>query len=801
MTNKPKMMQELQQNLAAHRINPSRGPKKYALGLCRVMDVNSIDKMVTLKVIKGQQEEFQRLPIPITFPGAGGRYFIGGMPEVGDYCVVGHMAQESSGGTTIPVILGWVPPAPWMGYDWNPSQPFAPDEFDFDPKGSTHLDGVFNRIRHKSTQMEPGNILLSSSQGSDIFLHEGIMISNRRSNEIWLRDSDQSIVFRSKAQHHALSGARHYAGPVQRDARLLPPQVLDTGIVWDGPRQVDENDDPLPEYLLPDTPTEIKGGLDPADVFFRSDGSTLPDSGINIINPNTDPYNVLQRGLFIDEEGLAIDPDSNISDAIYGGKSIYRVSQDIGDDGNPLNAELGSVQAGRSLSELRWEVNHTSDGRLPVTEQTDGFDAERLPGSQGDLNDSINQSGPFLEYVLGSVVGNDPYTTNGIPLYGKPLAFTIVDDDNAVSPSIDSAIGLPISDHAATLFRMQPPLAADAAPTYWGVQKDGVIKGSIAGPRSKRWSAEFTFSSGLFINTDAEAYLQSQKGVTIKGSRGPQSTNLGVEISSDNGAVKIFGGGKSAEGRLGRQDPIVGGGSADQPSVHIEGKGDVVISSGRKLRLNASSFDFGNSASANISATSSVSINSGDKVRITSKTFDTTVFGKAVETYSGPKDFLPTNLPIREEQFIANPATGHVGGPTDQYTLLFGDRIENIGIGNHITTVAVGSATYQVLGGVWSAGAGLNRLAIDSATGINAVTPVGNITMTSATGAIALTSTLSARVFSTGVTTISGVGGVALGGPGKVGLIVCSSDLDPLTGLPLATFFMGSPGHSLILPA
>lgn len=795
-----KMSQQIKAELEASSMNPSHGFQKYAAGLAQVVNINTIDRSIELKILTGQQDEFQRSAITMTQAAAGARHCISAMPEIGDLCIVGYMNQESAGGTPIPYVQRWVESSPWMGYDWNPSQPFSPEEVDFSPKTALGLEGVFHRRRHKKKAMDPGNILLSSSQGSDIALDEGVLIANRRGNEIHLRDSDQNMVFRSIAQHHAMSGARSYHGPVQRDARLLPAQMFDTGTQWASSRQVDASGNSLTEDLLPDTENAVKGALTPADVFLRAEGAFLPSSGINFLNAASDPYTILQRGLVIDSEGFAINLDEQLSDAVYGGKSIYRISQDIGPDGIPLNAELGDTQSGRSLSELRWEVAHTSDGRLPVTEQTDGFDADRLPGAQGDINNATNASSSYIEFVLGSVVGNDPYSPTGINQYGVPLKFSVVDDDNKVAPSVDNAIGTPITEHAATMFRIQPPFDTTAAPTFWGVQKNGVFKGSLGGPRNVPWSAEIASSSGLFLSSQSNIRLQPVEGFQVRTNRGAEDTNLGIDLYSEAGAVKIFGGGKSAEGRLGRQNPEVGGGSADQPSVHIEGKGDVVIKSGRKLRLSASSFDFGNNASTNIAATSVVSIQSGDKVRITSKTMDTTCFGKATETFAGPKDFLPTNLPIRTEQFIANPATGHVGGLTDQYNMLLGDRVETILAGNHVTTVAVGTATYQVVGGVWSAGAGLNRIAIDSATGINAVTPVGNITMTSATGAIALTSALSARIFSSGVTTVTGVAGVALGGPGKIGFIVSSSDLDPLTGLPLATFLMGSPGHSLVAP-
>ena len=57
----------------------------------------------------------------------------------------------------------------------------------------------------------------------------------------------------------------------------------------------------------------------------------------------------------------------------------------------------------------------------------------------------------------------------------------------------------------------------------------------------------------------------------------------------------------------------------------------------------------------------------------------------------------------------------------------------------------------------------------------------------------------SALVVSAGPTTIRGAAVTLSATGGKVGGIVSSADLDPLTGLPLITFGMGSPTHLLSL--
>lgn len=782
----------------SHRMNPSHGLTKLGLGLARVEDLDYEAHTVTLRVLTGQQQKYPRTNVPLTFPGIGQRHFLGAMPEMGDYCIVGYINQESGSGTMSPIILSWMGPAAWMGHDWLPTQPYAPDEYDFNPKNASAVEGSYQRVRHKLRHMGPGNILLSSSQGSDLVLDESVLLTNRRCTEIQLRDQDQAIVMRSLQQHHACAGARINVGMVQRDATFLPSQIFNTGKYWEDTKQVDGENRPIPESALPPEPGTELGQLTPGAVFHRSDvASGLPDSNLVFPNPNIDPYQFLRRGLFINDRGFVVDEEQTFGDAIYGGKSIYRVSIDSGSDNRPLNATLGDQ--GRALTEHRIELTHTSDGVLPVTEQTDGFDAERLPGSASSQPDQVGANAPYIEQVLGSVVGNDPYTPEGRTSYGLPLKPVVFDEGGKAAPAFEIAVGSPLGEHAATLFKLTSPLPNAGPPTFWSVQKDGRVKFSIGGP-AKENSVEGVLTSGLRISSKGHTSFESTQGFSVRTSRGRETDNHGIDLYSETGAVRIFGGGKSNAGRLGSQNPRVGGGEGDQPSVIIEGRGDIFIKSGRRLRLAAAQFDFGNSNQLTLSATSNVDISSGDKVRINSKTLDITVFGKTTETFSGPKDFLPTNLPIRTEQFIANPVTGHIGGPTDQYLMLFGDRIESILIGNHVTTVGVGTASYSVGVGVWTATAGTNLLSIDTVTGINGVSTVGNVTFSSVTGAVALTAAVAFKASSAGASVVSGLAQVTLGGPGKVGGIVSSSDLDPLTGLPLATYLMGSPGHTLSPP-
>ena len=477
----------LQQGVSAEhnrkKGSPSTGAAAFGLSLARVVRVDYVKHQVAIQIMSGEDDQWNWVPIPVTATAAGSRRFIGSIPEVGDTCVIGWLASEPK----TPMILTWIPIAATAGIEWLPVQDFLPAEADMNPKTLAHYEGIYGRYRHKTIPMRPGNVVLSSSQGADIVLDEGVLITNRRANEILLRDADQAIVFRSLQQFHAMGGARVYAGMVQRDATFLPARMFSDGTDWAAGIQTDGGGNPLPPSELGASRVS-KGELTPHGVFVRSD-TTLPftDSGITF-KDNIDPYSFLSRGLFIGSDGAALDPTKVVSGAEYGGKPMFRVSIDPSPEAgtSPSNSLVASnVTEGDTLTEYRIEMDHSWDGRLPVTEQTDGFDADRLPSDSVQVN-AMASGAPFLTWVLGSVVGNDPYTNRGRKLYGLPLAPVIFDDDGTVDPRLDSGIGVPLDQHAATLFRVEPPIddPATLPPMFVSTTKGGQVKGFIGGAQN-----------------------------------------------------------------------------------------------------------------------------------------------------------------------------------------------------------------------------------------------------------------------------------------------------------------------------
>ena len=362
--------------------------------------------------------------------------------------------------------------------------------------------------------MAPGSILASSEQGADLVLDESASLFNRRGNEITLRDQDQSLITRSVNQFHNAAGTRIYSGMVQRDARMLPTQMFSDGLNWATPRQVFSDGSVVTEEYLEENkegseiPPYPDSFLTPGQIFRRSPDSTesafVSEKGIPF-RSDFDPFDFLQRGSFIDSTGAR---DLNIPDltrdelkGVYGGKSIYRVGFPTNEQALPTRTinvaaqfsstgNLSTVPSG--LTEYRIEVAHTTDGTLPVTEQTDGFESDRLPP---EIN-LISPNMPFVEFVLGSVVGNDPF--GGQSLYGVPIRPVIFGDTEKTTaqPALSSALNFPLGTHAATLFKVQPPAnPASDAPVFWSVTKNGKVMFNAASP--DRYSVEAAAANGL----------------------------------------------------------------------------------------------------------------------------------------------------------------------------------------------------------------------------------------------------------------------------------------------------------------
>jgi hypothetical protein len=772
--------------------NPSLNWAELAFSVARVKEVQYEELKCSLIVLTGESDQYEYNGVDITLPGGGRRHFFGAMPERGDLCLVGWAARESSGtaSTRTPIIIGWVAPAAWMGTEWLPFSRYGPGEGMDTPRERSIATGLAERVRFKLRHMGPGDILASSSGGSDLHLTEDVLLTNRRGAEVRLRDADTAFLVRSIVEFHAQAGTRVYSGPVQREARLLPSSVFSDGVYWDSPiPQVDAESNPVPEEDLGPNPLPT-GFLTPGQIFSRAVGassSSFETATGASLSDRIDPFSFLQWGSFVNTNGFLTNP-STTPEVTYGGKALYRVGVLPGGDvpvlgtGNAFASLSDDVAIPDALSEYRVEVTHSTRGLLPVTEQTDGFDAERLPTQTPTDGNPLGGSAaaPFVEWVLGSVVGNDPFSLAGQPLYGVPIAPTIFNPDGSTSPGLNSGVGVRLRDHAATLLKVSPAFGPGPA-SFASFTKDARFKAFLAGPGT---SAEVALRGSFVLDAGEGIGISAGSGFSVES--GPGAGNLGVSLVSATGAVSIFGGGvATGSGAAADADPSSTSG-ATAPSVLIRGTSNVTIRSDAQLILNSPRMAVTNATQIDLRAQSSLAMASGQRASLSAQQVAITASGSMQTQVSGPQDSNPSNGPSHVLQINSTPATGNAGGETDRYRMTYGDRVEEWSLqGSHTTTLAIGDFLFETRLGKWRAKALDNTLTLDSTSGLDTNLAVGDASTTVSTGSFSVSAQQNVTIRSlTGSATVAGTLGVKLVSPGVPdGGIMCGSDRDPLTGI------------------
>lgn len=714
-------------------MNTSAGWSSLSCAIARVTQVFWEDMRVSIRVITGEDSQPPIEGVEIYSNTIGSRHFLGAMPTVGDYCICAWFVQNTNAqaGQKTPAIIGWLPRTTFLGHDWLPMQDFSAREGTMNtPKERREAKAVVNRKRHKLRHMEPGNIVASSSQGSDLILDESATLVNRRLNEVRLRDQDQALITRSVQQFQTMAGARIYGGLVQRDARSLPQEMRSSSIVWDSDTLFDEEGD----FFFQENTGDINK-LSPHPMFSSFDG-TIP--------PNLNPSKFLYKSGLVSQSGDVISDDG----FNYGGKSILHINK----KGEALGAE--ELEA---LVEYRIEVNNTSDGSLPVTEQTDGFDADRLL-------DVKNQ--PIAELVLGSVVGNDPKVN--VDTYGVPLAISN-DGDLSFTKAQDE------KDQLAYLVKVNP-VKSGSSPSFSTITKNGEYRARVSS-RSEE---------SAVVQIDGGARITTEQLLNITGRFLSVETTDGLSLSTD-GSISLSAKGATytdnEQTEVDRQLRKVGIQLESPDTVALKSQSAFVVSAPRFIVENASSIEFGSQ--------SNLSFRTADNIETSTKTQKTTVTGKSEYIYSGPTDFNPLSGPARDIIVGTSPATGFVSGVADKYTLAYGDREES-----YPTTSKV---TKTITAGENSSDVGIGKNAMSANGNSVEITPAGVSIKSSGLidlksgGAMSLSSGAAINITAGASVKITG-STVVLSAPTAVfGPILCGLDREPMTNLPFASFGLVTP--------
>ena len=665
---------ELLQKSGEKRTRKSRAGgdgNEFPLRVAKITRVDAKKMTVDIMTFTGNHDTYEN--VALTFPNAGARHFMGAIPEVNDLCLIDYSPAES-GASRKPYIVGWLVPGTDVAYDWMVTQLTNPKELDMNPKVRQELSGIYGRRRHKLRQMEAGNIVASSSQGSDMILSEDLLLTNRRGNEIVLRDSDQSIVMRSLQQFHAGSGFRVYSGMVQRDANLLPKQLFSDGIDYTAPKQLEDDGTPLDLSEL--DVSDIEPGKVKLSNVFDNDQIVM-----GVLNPR----DILARGFFIDDEGMLKDPDT-LKGAVYGGKSFYRVSKDLTNSVYDNGTE--------TFTEYRIEVSHTADGTLPVTEQTDGIDIDRLPQNQisddlGDFkpnsqNKSINT--PMVEMVMGTAIGNDHI--NEPDSYGVPLVAQIFNAEGDYAPAITAASpGTPVTSHLAWLLKIKNP-TSNTPPAFMAVTKGGALKQYFPGVGSDTF--EEYYAKGRLTGLGKGKQNISQKFVTegsfqVFAKSGDIARNSGIALDT-KGSINLFATGYSLEGGLLFGSDVNAPG-AQKIGIELKTPHSTLIESGKEVRIQGSSKILLEETDILKMTSNKVADLQTETAVFTFKDWDINIEGNVTADYSGKLT----------EEFHASLLTGFAGKPVIVRKVFSGGRNEDFKIGKLETKVAAGRVEFQAV--------------------------------------------------------------------------------------------------------
>jgi hypothetical protein len=345
---------------------------------------------------------------------------------------------------------------------------------------------------------------------------------------------------------------------------------------------------------------------------------------------------------------------------------------------------------------------------------------------------------------------------------------------------------------------MTPPIEKpdiDPTPYMFAVAKNGRAFLNITGRRNgdKDFAVEARFGSGVHIelgsNAQKVSFLSESDGAFLVRAKGNGEKNVGVSLVAEDSGIEIRG-----EGFINQPSQF------DDPdnlplSVLIQGDKNVGISSNDSIVFSApNGMIFTELGKFSVSPKDIFEINT-DEISTNSKTVSRVVTGQEQLSYSGPKNGLPSNYPLRETSL-----TTTIPSPTaniDEYNLLVGRQTKTIKTGGSFRQRILGNGkiTNFVTTGSIKNTVGVASMTLNN-TNLNVTLPK---TMKVLAGAsIKMSATGKITLKSGGVTKIQGSAVILKAIGGTRGGILCSGSINPLTGSPFsASGILGSPTHRL----
>jgi hypothetical protein len=697
----------------------------------------------SLAVDMGGAKEWHDVPLPAP-GGTGPRSWAGCVPEPGTKVLIQWKRFDSR--NFQPYIVGFLTAGTFPARQYEPystcDPEIAKEAFELVPELAADPRYRLDVIRLKARKAYSGDFIASSSSGSDFLLDRDATLQNRAGNEFKLRDSDQTSVLQTINEFVSNSAGFYRRGLIRRNAFNLLPDLF----LSDKNRKNGEIEGQSINNFLSEKTKEVTNSEGSWDTVF-----------VDKISKDSPAFEILNDFGLIDSGGNVTIPDQ--TDPIYpfivmpdGRRQSYVISG---------THDLKWDQHDECYVEDRRELFHTHDGVMSVTEEGDGI----------QIDNPLKRV--YIEDVLGTIVGNDPYSDPGRSLYKRILSmsmFSSVDDmeqpqaelfavDTAKEPSQADSIAL------AKLFRIKSP-TDDAKQYTFGITKEGRVFLNIPCSKSELQSVDMATLGGIkaFLGANSDRVslnLKTVGGIKLDlGSFKDDSSNDEDSVSvyvTYHGKIKT-----QYTGLQGRETTIAGTEYVSVGGSHVvnAGGGAALICGGvYGLEAEGSRFNIG----------------TGGFVLRSLGSYDITCLDKASESFAKPRTI--TNYLGSTKMVIAG---------TDTTTMIAGAMATSVITGSY--SVTVGAGNLALSSGVNVSVSAAANISIASGANLTSVAGGSNSMVSGGTSMVvgAAAAMLKAPVVNIGMTII---GNVVAGIPGPPG-----PHRDYITGFPILsipTVFIG----------
>ena len=684
--------------------------------------IDEINMKCDVKMLTGGG---RRYDVDLTQAMCGPRSFWGGIPEINSVVIIGFREKQKQ--LVEAVILGFIPTGNRSGLRFDPFSPSDPSAID--PADAATYKELFGGIyRIKRLKLRPGDVGGMSADGAEMVLSKSLRMCNRAGDLLELRDEERTLVSQSVHRVDSASGVKHLAGPARREVFYLPQDVFAgfNGVLKD-----------QPDYYGRDELQGAGPGAAGSDTRYANANGTVLD----LFNNRTGEY-----------PGITY----------ANGKTVFYPSTIAATTIEPENPD---DNPGEAFTEDRLELTHQTDLVQEVNVEIDGFD--------------MNRRKAYIERVLGTVIGNDPNSSQGLRQYGKvlrpqlwatgftdgPGKFTLEECDRTPNDSdleAKTAAG-------AYLLRIFNPVGKSEDNNFaLAIQKQGKVLLQVPKPDMERYpdakgisvEANLLGALKLFLGSmsPTNTSLLANLAGGIKAKIGHNSdTGNAVDVTYGSPVYAKYEGAGDADGN-GKKEEVTG-----NYSLYTSGDIQETVNGSRYSTVNGSHSIQADRALVN--AHSGYTLNAGE--------LNALISGKSQYNYAQAV----------VEMIVSG---GHLR------TVLAGGTTETIAAGAKTVTVAAGATTFNSPAGAFSVNVGAGALSL--------TTTGGALSLSAAAGAVSMSSGLAMSLTAGAVLSLTSPVGIVmaalniqLGGPAAAFGVVRglpmlppgAPSLDYVTGLPL----------------